>query len=246
MLKSTEPSCGAASAPLAADSLDRPSQPAVPKAVIILESSADAVALIEATRGQLSVPHVPCATVEDCQTAVQNSAAACLVVDQQMMADISTLSMPFPGLGRDVPTVVSTRNASPSELRRLMRRGVWDTFEKPYVNDTVVDVLNRALDEAVRRQADWSIVNDFYRRVDSLSKEEKRVLEAVCDGKLNKQIANEFGVSIRTVEQRRRRVFAKMNVPSAVPLARRVATVETLERLRPGLQVAEARASAAS
>lgn len=217
-------------------SSDSLSKPAIQKSVIIFESSADAVALIEATRGQLSVPHVPCGSLEDCRAAVQNSAAACLVVDQQLMAGISSPQMPFPGLGRDVPTIATTRNANPTELRQLMRSGVWDTLEKPFRPEAAVDVIGRALDEAARRQDDWTIVNDFHRRVDSLSQEEKSVLEAVCDGKLNKQIANEFGVSIRTVEQRRRRVFAKMNVPSAVPLARRVATVETLERLRPGLQ----------
>ena len=56
------------------------------------------------------------------------------------------------------------------------------------------------------------------------------MLGAVCDGKLNKQIAGEQGVSVRTVEQRRRRVFAKMGVDSAVPLADWMATVRTLER----------------
>ncbi|MEM6671080.1 MAG: LuxR C-terminal-related transcriptional regulator, partial [Pseudomonadota bacterium] len=86
--------------------------------------------------------------------------------------------------------------------------------------------------EADLRRREWDLVSEYYRRRSTLTADEEEVLEAVVAGKLNKQIASEFRVSIRTVEQRRRRVFSKMDVPSAVPLADRVATVRTLEGRR--------------
>ncbi|MGL4511773.1 MAG: LuxR C-terminal-related transcriptional regulator [Lacipirellulaceae bacterium] len=97
-------------------------------------------------------------------------------------------------------------------------------------NEMAARVLLAGLAEAERRRADWDLVEDYHRRHASLTADELVVHDAVCHGKLNKQIARELGVSIRTVEQRRRRVFAKMGVPSAVPLVDRMATVRTLER----------------
>jgi DNA-binding CsgD family transcriptional regulator len=96
--------------------------------------------------------------------------------------------------------------------------------------EAAIAVLRAALAEAERRRGEWDLVEDYHRRHASLTGDELVVHDAVCEGKLNKQIARELGVSIRTVEQRRRRVFSKMGVASAVPLVDRVATVRTLER----------------
>ncbi|MEM9186796.1 MAG: LuxR C-terminal-related transcriptional regulator [Planctomycetota bacterium] len=95
--------------------------------------------------------------------------------------------------------------------------------------------IREAVDEARRRLADRQAVEEYHEGVRSLSAAELRVMQAVCEGKLNKQIASELGVSIRTVEQRRSRVFSKMSVESAVPLAARRSMVRTIERLRPQL-----------
>lgn len=115
------------------------------------------------------------------------------------------------------PTVINALGPAPeqAELRQAIRVG---------------------LDAARQRGDDRQLVRDFYERLQTLTPEERGVFEEVCNGKLNKQIARACKVSLRTVEQRRRRVFDKMGVQSAVPLAARRAKVNTLMRLMPGLK----------
>ena len=52
-----------------------------------------------------------------------------------------------------------------------------------------------------------------------LTERERNVMRLVADGRPNKLIADELGISVRTVEVHRSRVFDKMHVKSAVELA---------------------------
>ena len=52
-----------------------------------------------------------------------------------------------------------------------------------------------------------------------LTEREKEVMQLILLGKLNKQIAEELSISMKTVEVHRARVFEKMGVKSAVELA---------------------------
>jgi two-component system response regulator DctR len=56
-------------------------------------------------------------------------------------------------------------------------------------------------------------------RVGELTERERAVMERVAGGLANKRIADELGISVRTVEVHRARVFEKMDVKSAVELA---------------------------
>ena len=57
----------------------------------------------------------------------------------------------------------------------------------------------------------------------SLTEREREVMQRVAAGKLNKVIADELHVSVRTVEVHRARVFAKLGVRSAAELATQIA-----------------------
>lgn len=92
-----------------------------------------------------------------------------------------------------------------------------------------IEAARLGVREACERFEDRRFVERFYRELQTLSPDEREVMESVCSGKLNKQIARELKVSVRTVEQRRRRVFNKMGAESAIPLAARLATVRTIE-----------------
>jgi two-component system response regulator DctR len=56
------------------------------------------------------------------------------------------------------------------------------------------------------------------RSVADLTDREREVMRRVCDGLPNKLIADALGISVRTVEVHRARMFEKMNVRSAVEL----------------------------
>jgi DNA-binding NarL/FixJ family response regulator len=56
----------------------------------------------------------------------------------------------------------------------------------------------------------------------ALTARERDVIHPVAEGKSNKFIAIELGISMRTVEAHRARIFYKMGVRNAVQLAREV------------------------
>lgn len=110
----------------------------------------------------------------------------------------------------------------------LWRTLAWDALLADASFEECVAAFRSAMAEAEQRTRELQMIADYKRRLSMLTPNEMQVLEAVCGGRLNKQIASELRVSVRTIEQRRRRVFEKMGVESAVPLAALTATVQTL------------------
>jgi two-component system response regulator DctR len=108
----------------------------------------------------------------------------------------------------DVPTAVAA-----------VKRGAFDFVEKPFSNNALVDRVEQALalsaaDIARRREQSQRV-----RRTAELTERELEVMRLVVEGHPNKRIADELGISVRTVEVHRARVFEKMDVKSAVELA---------------------------
>ena len=97
-----------------------------------------------------------------------------------------------------------------------LKRGAFDFFEKPFNDNRLMDRVQEAL-AASRAAGDQAAVQA---RLDLLSAREREVLNLILAGKINKVIADELGISIRTVEVHRSHIFDKMNVKTAVELAR--------------------------
>lgn len=62
-------------------------------------------------------------------------------------------------------------------------------------------------------------MSDFYSLLASLTSREREVACYIVQGRANKYIAAELGVSQRTIESHRSRIFSKMGVRNAVQLA---------------------------
>jgi two-component system response regulator DctR len=109
----------------------------------------------------------------------------------------------------DVPTAVSA-----------VKRGAFDFVEKPFADNALVDRVEQALEASLatlqRRRERQAVA----RRLADITEREHEVLRLVIDGRPNKLIADELNISVRTVEVHRARVFEKMEVRSAVELAR--------------------------
>jgi len=100
-----------------------------------------------------------------------------------------------------------------------LKRGAFDFLEKPYSDNALADRVEQALavDAAMHRRD--TRLDERQARLDSLTEREQEVMQRVAAGKLNKVIADELHVSIRTVEVHRARVYAKLGVRSAAEVA---------------------------
>ena len=108
----------------------------------------------------------------------------------------------------DIPMVVEA-----------LKKGAFDFLEKPYSDNALADRLEQALAVDAAMQAEGAQVAERSARLASLTEREHEVMTRVAAGKLNKVIADELNVSVRTVEVHRARVFAKLGVRSAAEVA---------------------------
>ncbi len=101
-----------------------------------------------------------------------------------------------------------------------MRGGAVDFLPKPFEQDELLDAVRRALERSrVSRELDRT-VGSFRERLSSLTQREREVFDHVVEGRLNKQIAAELGITEKTVKVHRARVMRKMAVRSVAQLAR--------------------------
>ncbi len=109
----------------------------------------------------------------------------------------------------DVPLAVST-----------LKNGAFDFVEKPCNDNQLVDRIVEALKLDETRRLEMASANSIKARLDQLTPRERQVMERILAGKLNKVIADDLQVSMRTVEVHRASLFEKMGVKTAVELAR--------------------------
>jgi two-component system response regulator DctR len=108
----------------------------------------------------------------------------------------------------DIPMVVEA-----------LKKGAFDFLEKPYSDNALADRIEQALAVDAAMQAEGAQAAERAARLASLTEREHEVMTRVAAGKLNKVIADELHVAVRTVEVHRARVFAKLGVRSAAEVA---------------------------
>jgi len=123
-----------------------------------------------------------------------------------------------------VPIIFVTGHADVPIAVKAMKAGAVDFIQKPFRDQELIDRVHAALEQdaaarsrAARRQA-------IMVRMQALTKRETEVMGLVVDGKANKEIAFDLGLSPRTVEIHRARVMGKMGAGSLAELVRMVLT----------------------
>jgi len=120
------------------------------------------------------------------------------------------------GLTTRLPVIFLTGHGDVPMAVSALKRGAFDFFEKPFNDNTLMDRVEEALG-ASRTAGVSAAVSE---RLAALSAREREVLDLILEGKMNKVIADCLGISMRTVEVHRAHIFDKMNVKTAVELAR--------------------------
>lgn len=119
-----------------------------------------------------------------------------------------------------VPVVIISAHADVPVAIQAMREGAYEFIEKPVEKAHLLDVVHRAFALCGDRLRDQAEVESVRARYDILSAREAQVLHAMVDGRLNKQIAHDLGISQRTVEVHRANVMEKMQAGSLAELVR--------------------------
>jgi FixJ family two-component response regulator len=129
-----------------------------------------------------------------------------------------------------IPVLIITGYAEVPIAVRAMKAGAFDFIEKPFSDQTLLDRIRRAIavDCEARKTAEECA--DAVERVRRLTPRERDVMDRVVLGKSNKVIADDLGLSPKTVEAHRKHVMEKMAAESLAALIRLALLAERDDR----------------
>ena len=151
----------------------------------------------------------------------------CLIADIRM-PDMSGLELQEEVVRRhlDFPVIIMTGHGDVPLAVRAMKAGAVDFLEKPFDDERMLGSVRRALEIGSRARSRNAEAMAAKNLLASLTPRERGVLEKLVQGRSNKVVAHELGISPRTVEIHRAHIMGKMDATSLSDLVRVVLAAE--------------------
>jgi FixJ family two-component response regulator len=146
---------------------------------------------------------------------------SCLVLDVRM-PEMSGLELQqhLNRSGSMLPVILISGHGDIPMAVQAMKDGAFDFLQKPFRDQDLLDRINGALKLDAENRANVDRLADLTQRSASLTPREREVMALVVDGKANKVIAIDLGLSERTVEIHRANVMEKMGSRSVAHLVK--------------------------
>jgi two-component system response regulator FixJ len=150
--------------------------------------------------------------------AIKQNERGCVITDARMpgMSGLDLLAV-MRERRVSMPVIVVTGHGDVHLAVEAMKRGAIDFFEKPLDAGALLASVRSALNDTYPSNAETRIIQ---KRFATLSKREKEVLVGLLRGQLNKVMAHELGLSVRTVEVHRANLKKKMQAKSLPELVK--------------------------
>lgn len=147
---------------------------------------------------------------------------ACVILDVRMpgMGGLNVQEA-LRARGLDLPIIFVSGHADVPIVVRAFRAGAVDFIEKPYNEQLLLDSVQQALSRFVA-VADDSQLQAVLQRIASLTPREHDVLLPLVQGYTNREVAEQLGISVKTVDLYRSRVMKHMQaqtLPDLVGMA---------------------------
>ncbi len=145
------------------------------------------------------------------RTLPQERHPVCLVLDVRMPG-MSGIELHEKLLSRaiHVPVIFVTGHGDVPMAVESMKRGAIDFLEKPFNDVELCALIDKALFSAARTSDESGALQRAQTGYEKLSVREREVLALIVKGRLNKQIADDLSISIKTVEAHRANIMDKM------------------------------------
>ena len=144
---------------------------------------------------------------------------ACVIIDIRM-AGMSGLELQDKLIERrsPLPIVFVTGHGDVPMAVDTMKKGAMDFIQKPFDEDLLLQLVERMLEHARGAFVDQQQAASRDALMARLTTREAQVLERIVAGRLNKQIADDLGISIKTVEAHRANIMEKLNANTVADL----------------------------
>ena len=198
----------------------------LPQAVFVVD---DDDAVRDSLRLLLKSAGMACEVFSSAQqflSTYEPSQPGCLVLDVRMPG-MSGLEMQqeLSLRGAMIPVIFITGHGDIPMAVEAMQHGAFDFLQKPFRDQELLDRVQRALMRDMENRIRLRQTDKIRERLATLSPREREVLELVTQGKANKMVAGDLGVSQRTVEIHRAHVMQKMEASSLAELVRMMMTI---------------------
>jgi FixJ family two-component response regulator len=121
-----------------------------------------------------------------------------------------------------LPAVVLTAHADIASAVKAVRLGALTVLEKPCSDSNLSSTVREALLQSRENRETQLKVIDMRARLNSLNSDEASLVDMILAGMKNSVIARRTGVSLRTIENRRQRVYEKMGADCVADLVQRI------------------------
>lgn len=160
-------------------------------------------------------------TAIDFLARLDETASGCVLADIRMPGlDGMTLLRRLRSAGRKLPVVMMTGHGDVPLAVEAMKLGADDFLEKPFDDESLLHTLRSALERDGSGPPRDPGLQDFVRRVGTLTERERQVLDALVAGGTSKEIARTLDISPRTVEIYRAKLMAKTRACNLQELVR--------------------------
>ena len=144
---------------------------------------------------------------------------ACLVADIRMVG-MSGMELQDKLIERrsPLPIVFITGHGDVPMAVESMKKGALDFIQKPFQEASLLSIIEKLLDKARGSFAEHQKAANRDALMSKLTTREAQVLERIVAGRLNKQIADDLGIRIKTVEAHRANIMEKLNANTVADL----------------------------
>ena len=122
------------------------------------------------------------------------------------------------GMDSGLPVILITGHGDVPMAVTTMKKGAMDFIEKPFKEEELLPLVERMLDQARSAFSQHQEQASRDALLSRLTTREAQVLERIVAGRLNKQIADDLGISIKTVEAHRANIMEKLNANTVADL----------------------------
>jgi FixJ family two-component response regulator len=146
---------------------------------------------------------------------------ACVLLDVRMPG-LSGLALHDELIRRGsmMPVVFITGHGDVPMAVETMKKGAVDFLQKPFSDERLCALVRECLDRSADEHRQACDARELEDRIERLTSRERQVLERIVAGRLNKQVADDLGISIKTVEAHRANIMEKLLARSMAELMR--------------------------
>jgi len=192
-----------------------------PATVFIVDDDEEVRSALQLLMESVGLPSETYSSAQQFLEQFEPNRSGCIIVDVRMpgMSGLD-LQAQLASEKFHPPIIIITGHGDVPMAVRAVQAGAVDFIEKPFNNQAMLDSVHRAIEKDAQQRGEVSRLLDIEAHYNGLTPREKEVFQYVVEGKRNKVIAIDMGVSQSTVEAHRAKVMEKMAAATLSDLMR--------------------------